>query len=422
MKGGVYYYLSYDELNCPITNEIMKKPVIASDGFTYEKQAIKKHMQNSQKSPKTGKILSSKLLIPDRKMKQAISEYICQTKYLHQELFSIKKIDKNIGNKNALKIQSVYRKLYAKRFHAATKIMQIYKAYKHKPYLEYLKNLDDIEELDFRFDENSIWKNMPDTLKNDRSLVLEAAKINGEILNYVNPMFLADKEIVLHAVYSNLSIFCELPDRFYDDPCIVTQALIGNYGCNEILEDYEVFQSCSNRLKNDREFILRKLVQDVCKEHEGQPSELILQGMPEKFFKDPEVLVKILEGFKYKIDKCEAITELLSQWEKKIDRGNVNHEELRGGSFWSYYNITNFDEFWIDDDEIEDNNVYLYRGRWDPIYDLVIRKLKLSHRKKMLKEYTLKIGKTAKQSQRKLHLISGIPSDISRKISSFALF
>ena len=64
------------------------------------------------------------------------------------------------------------------------------------------------------------------------------------------------------------------------------------------------------------------LNEDICKEHEGQPAQLILQGMPAEFFKDSEVVVKILEGSKYSaqviynedwIDKRYDLTEFLEQ-------------------------------------------------------------------------------------------------------------
>ena len=40
-----------DTLTCGITNKIMKKPVVAADGYTYEKEAILKWMMQSSLSP-----------------------------------------------------------------------------------------------------------------------------------------------------------------------------------------------------------------------------------------------------------------------------------------------------------------------------------------------------------------------------------
>ena len=41
-------------LMCPITNEIMQKPVVAADGFTYERSAIIRWLMTKNKSPLTG--------------------------------------------------------------------------------------------------------------------------------------------------------------------------------------------------------------------------------------------------------------------------------------------------------------------------------------------------------------------------------
>jgi len=43
---------------CPITQEVMVDPVIASDGHSYERKAIKKWFKHSLRSPKTGALLS----------------------------------------------------------------------------------------------------------------------------------------------------------------------------------------------------------------------------------------------------------------------------------------------------------------------------------------------------------------------------
>ena len=41
------------EWYCPITHELLRVPVQAKDGFTYEKEAIEKWFQTSTKSPMT---------------------------------------------------------------------------------------------------------------------------------------------------------------------------------------------------------------------------------------------------------------------------------------------------------------------------------------------------------------------------------
>jgi hypothetical protein len=53
------------EYICPITMDIFKDPVIATDGHTYDRSAIETWFKNNSTSPKTGLRLASKLLIPN---------------------------------------------------------------------------------------------------------------------------------------------------------------------------------------------------------------------------------------------------------------------------------------------------------------------------------------------------------------------
>ena len=43
--------LNTELLYCPITRQLFNKPVIASDGITYEKNAIKKWLRTNVNSP-----------------------------------------------------------------------------------------------------------------------------------------------------------------------------------------------------------------------------------------------------------------------------------------------------------------------------------------------------------------------------------
>lgn len=64
------------EFNCPILQDIMKDPVITIDGFTYDRTAIEKWLDTSMKSPLTGLTLTSKSLIPNVNLKNAITKFI----------------------------------------------------------------------------------------------------------------------------------------------------------------------------------------------------------------------------------------------------------------------------------------------------------------------------------------------------------
>ena len=65
-----------DSYICSISQDIMKDPVICSDGHTYEKEFIEKWLKNNNTSPLTNKILENKNLIPNFALKKAIDEYI----------------------------------------------------------------------------------------------------------------------------------------------------------------------------------------------------------------------------------------------------------------------------------------------------------------------------------------------------------
>jgi len=62
------------EFVCPITLSVMSEPVIAADGFSYEKQAISKWFLKSQRSPKTNSLLEHRHLTPNHNLRILIQE------------------------------------------------------------------------------------------------------------------------------------------------------------------------------------------------------------------------------------------------------------------------------------------------------------------------------------------------------------
>ncbi|XP_062853770.1 WD repeat, SAM and U-box domain-containing protein 1 [Trichomycterus rosablanca] len=65
-----------DEYLCPITHEIMKDPVIAADGYSYEREAIESWISTkSRSSPMTNLPLQTTLLTPNRTLKMAICRW-----------------------------------------------------------------------------------------------------------------------------------------------------------------------------------------------------------------------------------------------------------------------------------------------------------------------------------------------------------
>lgn len=61
---------------CPITLSVMRDPVIASDGHSYERSAITQWFDQSTMSPKTGARLHSTDLIPNIALRNTIQDYL----------------------------------------------------------------------------------------------------------------------------------------------------------------------------------------------------------------------------------------------------------------------------------------------------------------------------------------------------------
>ena len=89
---------------CPITQEVMKDPVIAADGITYERSAIEEWLKKSDRSP-FGVVLENKNLIPNYTLKNCIQDY---QKQLNIEVDLVSRFEKikqefDEANQNAKK-------------------------------------------------------------------------------------------------------------------------------------------------------------------------------------------------------------------------------------------------------------------------------------------------------------------------------
>ncbi|CAK9013794.1 unnamed protein product [Durusdinium trenchii] len=63
------------DLCCPISHALMEDPVVAADGFTYERTCILQWFKSSNRSATTGQPLETQALHPNQHMKSAIVEY-----------------------------------------------------------------------------------------------------------------------------------------------------------------------------------------------------------------------------------------------------------------------------------------------------------------------------------------------------------
>ncbi len=60
---------------CPITQEFMRDPCIAEDGYTYEREAIERWAARSDRSPMSNQKMKTLRVIPNHALRSAISEW-----------------------------------------------------------------------------------------------------------------------------------------------------------------------------------------------------------------------------------------------------------------------------------------------------------------------------------------------------------
>eukprot|EP00929_Paragymnodinium_shiwhaense_P117931 TRINITY_DN893_c4_g1_i1.p1 TRINITY_DN893_c4_g1~~TRINITY_DN893_c4_g1_i1.p1 ORF type:complete len:926 (+),score=235.28 TRINITY_DN893_c4_g1_i1:74-2851(+) len=61
-----------EELRCPITQDVMERPVFTSDGHTYERASISKWLEAHETSPATGRELPDRVLRPNHAMRAQV--------------------------------------------------------------------------------------------------------------------------------------------------------------------------------------------------------------------------------------------------------------------------------------------------------------------------------------------------------------
>jgi len=100
-----------DGFVCAITQDIMKDPVVASDGHSYERSAISRWLENHNTSPKTNLPVRTRELIPNLDLKRAIQQHRerqCvagqrlqkRAKFHLQELPTASRLDQLLSNAN----------------------------------------------------------------------------------------------------------------------------------------------------------------------------------------------------------------------------------------------------------------------------------------------------------------------------------
>eukprot|EP01129_Flabellula_baltica_P013675 TRINITY_DN639_c0_g1_i1.p1 TRINITY_DN639_c0_g1~~TRINITY_DN639_c0_g1_i1.p1 ORF type:complete len:692 (-),score=158.54 TRINITY_DN639_c0_g1_i1:21-2096(-) len=72
-------YIEHPEIfTCPISADIMRDPVIAQDGHTYERESITAWLEQNSSSPMTREAMDRSVLIPNRALKSQIEEYLAE--------------------------------------------------------------------------------------------------------------------------------------------------------------------------------------------------------------------------------------------------------------------------------------------------------------------------------------------------------
>jgi len=64
-----------EDFVCPITKDVMEDPVLANDGYTYERIAIMQYVVNEGKSPMTRQEMNEAQLMPNRALKSIIEKW-----------------------------------------------------------------------------------------------------------------------------------------------------------------------------------------------------------------------------------------------------------------------------------------------------------------------------------------------------------
>ncbi len=123
---------------CPITQEVMQDPVIASDGTTYERKAIEDWLANHDTSPLTGKPLANKELTPNYALKNCIKDLIEQQNAESKLKSRIEKLEEDLSTiKQTTQCFDLYASLNEK-----PKLMITSKIGQDKAQIEWDKNDD----------------------------------------------------------------------------------------------------------------------------------------------------------------------------------------------------------------------------------------------------------------------------------------
>ena len=85
LKGLLAERCIPDALVCPITTEIYEDPVMAADGFSYERRAIESWLGRGKRtSPKTNAELPHAFLVPNRHLKAMCQQFLDEVREVEE--------------------------------------------------------------------------------------------------------------------------------------------------------------------------------------------------------------------------------------------------------------------------------------------------------------------------------------------------
>lgn len=80
-----------ERLHCPISQEIMKNPVLAKDGHTYEKEVIMDWISRNSTSPFTREVLNMNELTPNFAVRDEVEELTFKLRQLEEKYKQLNK-------------------------------------------------------------------------------------------------------------------------------------------------------------------------------------------------------------------------------------------------------------------------------------------------------------------------------------------
>jgi hypothetical protein len=255
----------------------------------------------------------------------------------------------------------------------------------------------------------------------NKNFLLKASKINGAILNYLEPRFRADKEIVMAALYNDPiklrglgphMFWDSIDDKLKEDKDVLLASIRAN----------SMFKHVPQRFLNDREFILK------CAKINGN----ILQYISKEFCDDEEIVTKAVKtngfsleyaserlrnrkkialaaiskfghGFQYISDELKSDKVIVTTCLTKSDDAfrYLNEEDRDNEYFASLACYRNGYAIQFASERIKDNKkIALYAVNSNPFsYSYLSKKLKKD--KEIIKAY--KISKKKEQIRLKKH-------------------